>query len=480
MWDAENTCPFLEYATECILYHAEFAHSPDTNPGDSVAAFPHDLWPRFYNLMNPRSRLSVGVSSLYLLVLEGALKLADAYIKAKEMPRQWSRQVLPEHHRSFLGPAVHNDDEAMAKMLLGHGIGANWPAIMDHTCLSLAVEKQNDRMVQILIDAGATADPQANESWGSAQLGKCLRSTSQEVAVKVLMSAVYKSRWHEDFHGTLHHAKDNKYHTVEQVLLSRLRASVEEAEAPGQASPIEPYRDFAFMAACIYDLPEIITPLVKHGVDLNGTYRGMEAAGKTGLSHAIHRCHPRVIKALLEAGADPNVPNDLGDFPIHEAARRGCEEILRTLLESGADPPAADGGQARPLHRTAIYSNNSATQLPVVHRANVNARNRRQETPLHVAATYGRQTFVRLLLDHGADVHASDGQGKSAIVRASDHGDLEVVDMLLEAGDPVPIEQLNYAAYRAFYPRYGESRGPGHAAVIERLVQKGAKRTGPQ
>ena len=398
---------FLRYVLKGVLYHADLAHSPRLPWENFAAVFPRSLWRTLYNLTKSDNPLSAKVSMLYIFILMGAPALAEAYIEAKGLPSQSPGHVLTERHRSLLGPAVDKCDHGMITMLLRHGIGANWPAKSRHTCLTLAVRRRDAQTLEALIDAGATVDPDVNYPWGSPRMGASLQFAGEDMMLRVFSSGVYTTRWHDDFHGTLRRAKDNKYHTVEQVLVSRLRASVEEAEAPGQASPghaspIEPYRDSAFMAACICDLPEIIPPLVKHGVDLNGTYHGMEAGGKTGLSHAIDRCHPRVVKALLEAGADPNIQDRFGSFPIHQAVEEGSERILRTLLESGADPPVADGGQARPLHQTAIYSNNSATQLPVVHRANVNARNGRQETPLHVAVIYGRQTFVRLLLDHGA------------------------------------------------------------------------------
>jgi len=245
----------------------------------------------------------------------------------------------------------------------------------------------------------------------------------------------------------------------------------------------------------------MITMLLRHGIGPNWPAKGRHTCLTLAVRRRDAQTLEALIKALLEAGADPNIPNDLGDFPIHEAARRGYEEILRTLLEagadpniqdrfgsfpihqaveegserilrtlleSGADPPVADGGQARPLHQTAIYSNNSTIQLPVVHRANVNARNRHQETPLHLAAFNGRETSVRLLLDHGADINALDMQDNSPLVVASIHGYLKVVDMLLESGDPVPIEQLNKAFSKAsIYFK--------HDDIVERLVQKGAQ-----
>ena len=65
------------------------------------------------------------------------------------------------------------------------------------------------------------------------------------------------------------------------------------------------------------------------------------------------------LRLLLEAGADPNVPQQGGFTPLHAAAHADHEEMARLLLEHGADPAAqtedgrdaakiaADDGSAR-------------------------------------------------------------------------------------------------------------------------------------
>jgi ankyrin repeat protein len=456
MWhDAEQTYPFLEYAVAFMVYHAECAYSPESPLGDFVAAFPHDLWRKFNNFITKRCRLTAEVSPLYFLILEGALKLSEAHIKAKEMPRRWSKHVLPEYHRSFLGVAVNNGDEGMVEMLLGHGIGANWPAKRGHTCLSLAVEKRDDRMVEILIDAGATAEPQANHTWGSDRLGPVLRSASEEIILKILVSDVYPTRWHEDFNWILFSAEKNGFFKVERILVSRLEGLAREVQDPGQASPVERYPEPAFLAACMRGLPDIIPPLARHGINLNVTF-----CGNTGLSIATQRCLPKVVKALLSVGADPNIPDGAGDFPIHTAVVSGRHEILRMLLDPGAYPSASDEG---PPHTAATHGNETAIVPHVDNVANINAHNADQEHPLYLAALHSRPTFARLLLDRGAD-----DLGNSALFAASYYGNSEILDMLLEAGDPVSIEQLDKAAFKALEN--------GHDSVVERLVQKGAKR----
>jgi ankyrin repeat protein len=72
--------------------------------------------------------------------------------------------------------------------------------------------------------------------------------------------------------------------------------------------------------------------------------------------HPIHSaCAVRdheSVRALLEAGADPNVRQQGGLTPLHAAAHHGDTELADLLLKHGADPELADdSGKAPDLSR---------------------------------------------------------------------------------------------------------------------------------
>ena len=68
--------------------------------------------------------------------------------------------------------------------------------------------------------------------------------------------------------------------------------------------------------------------------------------GFTALHYACFFGGTEAVRALLEAGADPNPPQDnpMGVAPLHSAAAVRNRDAVRLLLEAGADPNARQHG----------------------------------------------------------------------------------------------------------------------------------------
>jgi ankyrin repeat protein len=102
------------------------------------------------------------------------------------------------------------------------------------------------------------------------------------------------------------------------------------------------------MRAVMRNDPEKIAALIKAGVWLDETDEG-----ETALHWAVSRQHTEIVTMLLEAGANPNVPDNDGYTPLHDAAEMGdcspARAMLEALLAAGADPSQQEKNGRTPL-----------------------------------------------------------------------------------------------------------------------------------
>jgi hypothetical protein len=126
----------------------------------------------------------------------------------------------------------------------------------------------------------------------------------------------------------------------------------------------------ALMRAVMRNDPEKIAALIKAGVLLDETDEG-----ETALHWAVSRRHTEIVVMLLEAGANPNVPDNDGYTPLHDVAEMGdCQPagiMLKALLAAGADTnlrekngrtPSELAGYAMPSFQTTLSQSPSSSR----------------------------------------------------------------------------------------------------------------------
>jgi len=73
--------------------------------------------------------------------------------------------------------------------------------------------------------------------------------------------------------------------------------------------------------------------LLSKGANPNGT-----ATAGSPLHAAAQLGHGEVCQALIQAGADLDLQDKLGETPLHKASSGGYVEVITALLDAGADP----------------------------------------------------------------------------------------------------------------------------------------------
>lgn len=169
-----------------------------------------------------------------------------------------------------------------------------------------------------------------------------------------------------------------------------------------------------------------------------------DSGGVTPLMWAARAGAVDAMNALLDGGADPNVP-DLtnGWTPLVHAIHKSQIEAVRLLLDRGVDPnrPAR---MTRPLVMAAADRDPTILQLLLAHGADANGKGIGGSTALSVAVSGGalsdidRPLFggchpatVRALLIHDPALRLPDTiAGREALWWARFHGCAEVLTMI--------------------------------------------------
>ncbi|MEZ5419866.1 MAG: ankyrin repeat domain-containing protein [Vicinamibacterales bacterium] len=144
-----------------------------------------------------------------------------------------------------------------------------------------------------------------------------------------------------------------------------------------------------------------VRALLADKVDVNAR----EGDGATALHWAVHAEAADLVTLLLDAGARPELANDLGVTPLHLAAAAAQAAIARQLLEAGAPADAATPAGVTPLMEAARAGQAEIVRALLARGASPDAaETQRGQTALMWAAARRHPAVVRVLVDAGADL----------------------------------------------------------------------------
>lgn len=164
--------------------------------------------------------------------------------------------------------------------------------------------------------------------------------------------------------------------------------------------------------------------------------------GNSPIHLALLKNKDDVLNALLEKGADVNIPGRdkmvEGQTVLYLAVIRNRQDLIEQLLAKGANVNQADKGGATPLSEACIGAsvNTSIVKLLLEKGANPNLQETKGGSPLLFIASNNlisaskRQEVIKMLLEKGANKNLKDLKGRTALDWAKQVGNKDVVELL--------------------------------------------------
>jgi ankyrin repeat protein len=193
--------------------------------------------------------------------------------------------------------------------------------------------------------------------------------------------------------------------------------------------------------AIALDRVDAVRGMIAHDAALLGARMTRNQHRRTALHHAAAKNRPRMVRLLIDLGADPNASDATGATPLTTASQEGADPaILQMLIAAGA---RLDFLTAVNLERYDL-----AEAMLAEDPARLGA-DERDTITLHLAVARKNHDAVRWLIAHGVDVDAKRMMwdcNHTALHMTIENGDIALAKMLLDAGADPDIRDDKYRA----------------------------------
>ncbi|KAI9369184.1 hypothetical protein BJX61DRAFT_545836 [Aspergillus egyptiacus] len=299
--------PFLEYASQCILYHANVASR--LFPQDNfLSTFQLRKWIVINNAFEKFNvrKYTQDANLLYVLADNGHPELVRIWVKGE--PQSCSPGERYKYPLFAALAGGHKDTVAALLKLPSYmykGVDItegltrkDFEGCKIRTPLSWAAQEGREVIVELLLQNGVAIDEM--DPAGCIPLSRALQNGREAVA----------------------------------RLLIKKGADINASDRNGQTPLLVASEHHEAVAKL----------LIEKGADVNASDRN----GRTPLLVASGH-HEAVAKLLIEKGADINASDRKGQTPLFNASKAGYEAVARLLIERGADVNAINIHGSTPL-----------------------------------------------------------------------------------------------------------------------------------
>ena len=184
------------------------------------------------------------------------------------------------------------------------------------------------------------------------------------------------------------------------------------------------------MEACKNNYTEIVELLLsykKNEIDINKK----NTQGSTALMFASENGNAKIVKLLIENGANPDLQNNSGLTALMLACDNLKNEVIKLLIENNANINLEDKNSNTALMIACEKNDIETVELLINKNVEINHKNKTLNTPILLATTNNYYEVVEILARNGADVNSTDINGVSPLIQASISGYDEIVKTLI-------------------------------------------------
>lgn len=376
--------------------------------GDDVPRKPKITIPTFRQISREDARQWLDAHNITITSLEDVVKKGDFETLHYMLNAGWPIHDVG-YYKSALHHAVGYENEAMCRYLLENGANVN-----TDNPLQLALMTGNLEIVRLLLEHKAAWE-ELLDPLHIALINDNMRDI-RELCNKP-EGAVQKYSFSYAYLGWTESPK------VARMLIQ------------AGANPKQVKQTTPLVFAAKRQNKKMLKLLLEHGADPNEP----NMMGKTTMHYAAEFCSADIVDFLVSAGASVNVSNRIGLTPLHLAVKRGDPAIVKAFLKAGASVNAEDEQGRRPIHPAAAVGNAEIVELLLAADALCRLPDNKGNLPLHLACRSGNAATVALLLKAGADVNATNKRGQTPLLLAAQADSPETMELLLEAGANIDI-----------------------------------------
>lgn len=368
--------------------------------------------------------------------------------------------------KTALHEAATRGNCAAAKLLLDANADVDARNTMNETPLHLAAEAGREETVSLLLESGASSHCIAGfelstalhyaADGGHVAVGRLLLESGAEMYIRS-----------SEGRPLLHTAAKPGHMTFVELLLSQ-KVDVNEPDCGSGTALLR-------AIAAIIDPLEMVKRLLDAGTEVNLP----DNSGRTPLHEAVLKRDDNTLKHLLVSGAYLESRDESGRTPLFSAPQRSDCLILDHLIQAGSDLGVLDNLGQSVLFAASQYSSSAALETLLTQGMDLHVQDTLGNNLLTVISwNEGRNSdekldFARFLITKGLDVNHRNNAGETALLLSTRSNAHDAVKTLLDNCAGVRFQDIygNSVLHVAVLATSHEWR---ESPIVELLIQHGA------